>query len=161
MKHKGVGILMGGDDGELSERGGQTVRSHLLADEGLEMLCDRGRALRIEVGTLTGMAPGDIPADAVPSRALEDLAGVFAAGEGKAHTEVPLDRLAVKDPEVYDGWTPQQLAAALKPHGVKSKQVWSVGVDGQSANRMGYTRESVIGALTARIDRQGNLTLEP
>jgi S-DNA-T family DNA segregation ATPase FtsK/SpoIIIE len=156
QSHKGVGILLGGDDGELADRGAQTLRTHLLADEDLKRLCSRGRALRMEIGTLTGMAAGEMPAESFPSRVLEDLADVFQPGEDKAHTEVLLDRLADKDPETYDGWTPNQLAMALKPSGVKSKQSWAIGADGARANRQGYARESVIGALAARIDQGDN-----
>jgi S-DNA-T family DNA segregation ATPase FtsK/SpoIIIE len=42
--HKGVGILLGADDGELAERGGQIVRTHLLGGPGVEQICARGRA---------------------------------------------------------------------------------------------------------------------
>lgn len=40
--HKGVGILLGADDGELAEQGGQAVRSHLLDLAALDTLCRRG-----------------------------------------------------------------------------------------------------------------------
>jgi DNA segregation ATPase FtsK/SpoIIIE, S-DNA-T family len=59
--HKGVGILLGADDSELAEHGGQAVRTHLLDLAGLETICTRGRVLREQTGTLTGMAAGNWP----------------------------------------------------------------------------------------------------
>jgi S-DNA-T family DNA segregation ATPase FtsK/SpoIIIE len=150
--HKGVGILLGADDGELAERGGQTVRSHLLDGPGVEAICRRGRALRDAEGLLTGMAAGDLPAESRPSRVLDDLARVFE-DDPKIHSEVAVMRLAELDPGIYDGWTTNQLAAVLMPFGVKPGQTWAAGLDGKKTNRQGYARDDVVEALARRLDQ--------
>lgn len=154
-RHKGVGILLGADDGDLAERGGQTVRTHLLNGPALDTICARGRALREGAGTLSGMAIGDMPVtEARPSRVLDDLAAVFAPGEDKAWSEVLVARLAERNPGVYDGWSANQLATALKPYDVAPSQVWATGPDGKPANRRGYIRSVITDALAARLDTQ-------
>lgn len=151
-RHKGVGILLGADDGDLAERGGQSVRTHLLNGPALDVICTRGRALREGAGTLTGMAIGEIPVtESRPSRVLDDLAAVFLPGEDKAWSEVLVARLAERAPDAYDGWTANQLAVALKPYAVTPSQVWGTGEDGKQANRRGYTRDAVTDALAARL----------
>jgi S-DNA-T family DNA segregation ATPase FtsK/SpoIIIE len=153
--HKGVGILLGADDSELSEHGGQTVRSHLLSSAALNDICDRGRALREKAGTLTGMAAGEIPMVEQSGSVLDDTAAALsatAAGEAGAHTEVVLARLAEIRPEFYDGWTPSTLAGALKPYGVEPTQLWATAQDGKKRNRQGYKRDHVIDAQARRID---------
>ena len=150
-KHKGVGILLGADDGDLAERGGTTVRSHLLADGALEDMCRRARQLREDEGLLTGMAAGQMPAAARPSRVLEDLLAVFE--EDRIHSEVAVQRLAERDPEVYDGWTKNDLAGALKPDGVRPGQAWATGLDGKKKNAQGYARDNVVEALARRLDQ--------
>lgn len=153
-KHKGVGILLGADDGELAERGGQIVRSHLLDGPSLEQICDRGRALRLADDLLTGMAAGDQPVTSTqPRRILADVAKAFAPGEDKVWSEELVSRLAELDPATYDGWTPAQLATALKPRGVEPQQVWGKTADGQGANRRGYVRDDITDALAAELDK--------
>jgi S-DNA-T family DNA segregation ATPase FtsK/SpoIIIE len=153
-RHKGVGILLGADDGDLAERGGQTVRTHLLGGEDLDAVCARGRAQREAEHTLTGMAAGQVPVvQSRPARVLDDLAAAFAPGEDKAWSEVLVGRLAEQSPGAYDGWTPAQLATALKPYGVAPSQVWATGDDGKGANKRGYVRDAVTKALAARLDR--------
>ena len=75
-----------------------------------------------------------------------DLATVMAADE-KAHSDVLCSRLAEQWPDRYVGWEPAQLSAALKPHGVKTRQVWATGLDGQQANRYGVVRAELLAAL--------------
>ena len=57
--HKGVGILLGADDNELAEAGGQVVRTSRMHLPTLQRIVDRARELRIKAGTLTGVAAGD------------------------------------------------------------------------------------------------------
>jgi len=56
--HKGVGILLGSDDGALAEAGGQIIRTDLMDLPTLQRICERGRELRIKAGTLSGVADG-------------------------------------------------------------------------------------------------------
>jgi DNA segregation ATPase FtsK/SpoIIIE, S-DNA-T family len=155
--HKGVGILLGADDSELAEHGGQTVRTHLLDMAALETLCTRGRALRDQNGTLTGMAAGDThtaPTDHPPtSDILNAVATVFLPGEDKLWSEAIIARLAAADPATYDGWTPAALAAALRPYGAEPAQFWATTPNGRRANRRGYHRDTITDAQTTRLDK--------
>jgi S-DNA-T family DNA segregation ATPase FtsK/SpoIIIE len=149
--HKGVGILHGADDGELADEGPQTVRTHLLDREALELVCDRGRALRLAAGTLEGAATGEDLVDDRPARnVLDDIAAVFGAGEQKLWSETICARLADEHPESYGGWGPVELAAALGPHNVDTAQVWGRDETGKGRNRRGVDRQAVLDALAAR-----------
>ncbi|MFE9744051.1 hypothetical protein ACFYOT_04015 [Saccharothrix saharensis] len=153
--HKGVGILLGADDSELAEQGGQITRTHLLTSADVEAMCNRGRALRIAAGTLTGMAAGESPTVETTGSVLDDVAAALtavAAGAAGAHTEVILARLAEMRPEFYDGWTGTTLAGALKAYGVEPTQVWGATPDGEKKNRQGYKRDAITAAQSARID---------
>jgi S-DNA-T family DNA segregation ATPase FtsK/SpoIIIE len=152
--HKGVGILLGADDGELAERGGQTVRTHLIDGPGIEKIAARGRVLREELGLLSGMAAGVVPVAPVRTASvLDDLLKVFNTGEDKVWSERLVERLGQLNAAVYDGWTPAQLATALKPHGVVPEQVWGVD-DLKKANRRGYVREHIVTALSDQLDKR-------
>jgi S-DNA-T family DNA segregation ATPase FtsK/SpoIIIE len=153
--HKGVGILLGADDSELAEQGGQITRTHLLSSADIEAICDRGRAARIALGTLTGMAAGETASVEISASVLDDVASALQAvapGAAGAHTEVILARLAEVRPEIYDGWTGSTLAGALKAYGVEPTQVWGTTVDGDKRNRQGYRRDAVVAAQSARLD---------
>lgn len=153
--HKGVGILLGADDGELAEEGGQTVRTDLLSSTDVEALCERGRVLRVEAGTLTGMAAGEIPVVETTTSVLDDLAHALAAVAGNAagaHTETVLGQLAQMRPELYDGWSATTLAGALRPHGVEPEQVWAATPEGAKRNRQGYKIDAITEAQSRRID---------
>ena len=152
--HKGVGILLGADDGELAEQGGQAVRTYLLDLATLEALCARGRALREQAGTLTGMAAGEQQITERPAvDVLDAVAAVFLPGEDRLWSDVIIARLAATDPGTYDGWTPHALAAALRPYGAEPAQFWGTTEDGRRANRRGYHRDTITNAQAARLDR--------
>jgi S-DNA-T family DNA segregation ATPase FtsK/SpoIIIE len=84
---------------------------------------------------------------------LDDVAEVFAAGETRLWSETIVARLAERNPAAYDGWTPTDLANALRPYGVTTDQVWGHTADGTGANRRGAAREAVMDALAATLDR--------
>jgi DNA segregation ATPase FtsK/SpoIIIE, S-DNA-T family len=152
--HKGVGILLGADDGELAEEGGQVVRTYLLDLPTLQGIVDRGRELRIKAGTLTGVAAGEEPIEERDApRLLDDVAGVFAAGEARLWSETIVARLAARNPAAYDGWTATDLANALRPYGISTAQMRGTTPEGEEANRRGVTREAVLDALATTIDR--------
>jgi S-DNA-T family DNA segregation ATPase FtsK/SpoIIIE len=147
--HKGVGILLGADDGELAEAGGQTVRTHLLDLEALQRIVERGRELRIKAGTLTGVAAGEDLIQEEPARAfLDDVAAVFGPGEAKLWSEVIASRLAERWPETYDGWSATDLGTRLGRHGIRTIQVWGQTPEGAGANRKGIALEAVMEALS-------------
>jgi hypothetical protein len=59
--------------------------------------------------------------------------------------------LAELRPEVYGGWKPEQLTAALKPYGIATGQVWSTDpATGKGANRRGVIREEIAETVAER-----------
>jgi S-DNA-T family DNA segregation ATPase FtsK/SpoIIIE len=71
---------------------------------------------------------------------------VFATAEVvKLSTERLLELLAALRPAAYGAWTPEALAAGLRPHSITPGQVWT-----EQGNRKGYRVEHVLAAL----DRQ-------
>jgi len=149
-KDKGIGYLVGeGADARI-------VRTVYLDGPESEKVALRARTAREAAGLLTGHAIGQTPDSDPASRAnvLQDAAGVFTRTEDKLWSEVILARLADRWPDRYQGWTPNGLAAALKPYGVRPEQVWATDPDtGDERNRRGYT---LIALTTAHISTQSN-----
>ncbi|GAA5174936.1 FtsK/SpoIIIE domain-containing protein [Pseudonocardia eucalypti] len=151
--HKGVGILLGSDDGALTEFGGQIIRTDLMDLPTLQKICERGRELRITAGTLSGVADGgDYIVEHPAPRLLDDVLAVFTEDEARLWSETVIARLAEANPDAYDGWSPTDLATCLKPYGVTTGQVWGQTPDGRGANRRGISREAVLEALAAGCD---------
>lgn len=109
-------------------------RTYAVDGPAAEQVIKRARALRERAGTLTGHAVGE---QLVTVNVAEDVRAVFG-DESKLATTTVLDRLADYRPEVYTGWTAEQLAAALKPFGITSRQVWVTTEGGKGGNRKGY-----------------------
>ncbi|WP_329367124.1 cell division protein FtsK [Streptomyces sp. NBC_00669] len=107
--------------------------------------------LRKRAGMLTGQALGEdtVAASAASYDLLTDLVSALPPGKAKAWSEDIVTRLAELRPEVYGQWTPEQLAAAVKPYGLRTVQVWGTA-DGKGANRRGLRREDVLNALAER-----------
>ncbi|MFG1785835.1 hypothetical protein ACGFIU_25665 [Rhodococcus oryzae] len=144
-RDKGVGYLVGATDEPV------IVRTYYVDGPTAEKVTDRARALRLAAGTLTGYAAGQDTTAKPKDTLLEDILTVLPAGEPKAWSEVIADRLSTLCPDVYGGWGAEQVAAALKPHGVGTGQVW--GTDpgtGKGANRRGITRDHIARAITDR-----------
>ncbi|MGI5127479.1 hypothetical protein ACQEVB_11775 [Pseudonocardia sp. CA-107938] len=141
---KGTGLLRGTGD---TLQGGSTVRTFLVDGSQAEAICLRARKLRAAAGTLSGAALGEMPT-AVPDvySVLADVATVLGT-DNQAHSEVLCARLAESWPARYAEWKPAQLAAALRPHRVITRQVWADGLDGQRANRRGVLAADVHEAL--------------
>jgi DNA segregation ATPase FtsK/SpoIIIE, S-DNA-T family len=155
--HKGVGWLLGADDSGAVEEA-VTVRTYLASGDGIDKVIARAHAARVTAGTLTGAAIGDLPQPAENVSVLADIAAVFAPGEDRLWSELILHRLAELRPGFYDGWNTAQLAAAVKPHGLSTVQVWGTTGDGQPANRRGLTREAVMTALRTQTSNQTTST---
>jgi S-DNA-T family DNA segregation ATPase FtsK/SpoIIIE len=147
-KDKGIGYLVGASDDP------QIVRSYYIDAPTAAHIGQRARGLREGAGRLTGHAAGIDTLDAVAGPAdtlLVDLLAVFPADEDKTWSENLVTRLAAHRPQVYGGWKPEQLAAALKPYGVRTEQVWSApDAGGKQANRRGLVRAHLTHALTQR-----------
>jgi S-DNA-T family DNA segregation ATPase FtsK/SpoIIIE len=154
-QHKGVGILLGTDDGEMAEQGAQTVRSHFADAAVITDVCERGRQLRIEAGTLAGVAAGEELISEAPVRSLlDDVLGVFLAGEDRLWSETICARLADEIPDVYDGWDAADLANALNPYSVDTRQLdMKDPADGKRYNRRGVDREAVLEAQARRFSK--------
>lgn len=150
--HKGVGILLGADDGELTDKGGQTVRSHLIDGPALEGITERARRLREGAGTLSGVAVGEV-AKVLSDQVLEHVAQAFR-GREKAQSWWLLRNMAQDFPGLYptEEWEPADLAAALARFGIEGgNQVWDEKPDGSKGNGKGFHLSQVTEALTDRI----------
>ncbi|MFD4591488.1 cell division protein FtsK [Streptomyces rubiginosohelvolus] len=118
-----------------------------------EVIGLRARRLREAAGTLTGHATGETFEDSDASSGydlLRDILAVVPAEEPKVWSEVVVARLADLRPDVYGGWDPEALAAALKPHGVPTGQVWGKTEAGKGANRRGIERSRILITIAER-----------
>jgi S-DNA-T family DNA segregation ATPase FtsK/SpoIIIE len=134
---RGIGYLVGATDAAT------VTRAYYLDAEASDAVVSRAYLLREAAGLLTGHAGGE---DQLTRQAslLDDLRTVFAQCEVvKMSSERILELLASLRPAIYSGWTPEQLAAALRPHEIAPGQVWIAG-----ANRKGYRAEQFHAAIT-------------
>ncbi|MDQ2582604.1 FtsK/SpoIIIE domain-containing protein [Saccharothrix yanglingensis] len=150
---KGIGLLKGVTDDTT------TVKGVYIDGPGAETIAGRARAVRSAAGLLSGYAAGlDVEVDEVAADTLlPDVLTAMGAAD-KAWSESIVDRLAELRPAVYGPWAEQDgkdkakhLAAALKPYGVSTVQVW--GTDpgtGKGANRRGVERAHITNAITER-----------
>lgn len=117
-----------------------------------EVIGLRARRLHEAAGTLTGHAAGEVFEDRETSGfdLLADILAVVPAEEPKLWSEIVVARLADLRPEVYGGWEPEQLATALKPHGVPTGQVWGKTEAGKGANRRGIERSRILTVIAER-----------
>ncbi|MFG3145309.1 cell division protein FtsK [Streptomyces sp. NPDC048243] len=116
-----------------------------------DVIAARARKVREKAGLLSGYALGEAP-EVVTGPAydlLSDVLAVVPAKETKVWSETVVARLAELRPEVYDGWDPEGLAAALKPHGVATIQVGR-RVNGKVVNRRGIDRSHITTAIAER-----------
>ncbi|MER6673799.1 cell division protein FtsK [Streptomyces sp. NPDC000983] len=126
------------------------VRSVYVDGQGADAIGARARRLREEAGTLSGHALGEAPEPVTSAYdLLRDILAVVPADEPKVWSETVVARLAELREEVYDGWDPEGLAAALKPHGVSTIQVGR-RVKGKVVNRRGIDRSHIVAAIAER-----------
>jgi S-DNA-T family DNA segregation ATPase FtsK/SpoIIIE len=138
----GWGILRG-----VGKPGGR--RSYYLNNADAARVVARAVELRQAAGT---MPAAPVEREVGPSYdLLSDLLQVWPADQDKAWNETLIDHLAVLRPEVYEGWEPDQLTKALKPHGVEVGQIHRRPEGGgKPVNRRGPTRADVLAAVTQR-----------
>jgi DNA segregation ATPase FtsK/SpoIIIE, S-DNA-T family len=136
----------------------QIVRSYGVDNPAADRICDRARTARIAAGTLAGYAAGEASdqAEQVASTLLADVLAVIRTDEPKVWNETVVARLTELRPELYEGWTVEQLTAALKPYGVKTGQVWGQTGEGKGANRRGIVRGDVEKVITERDRKRGD-----
>ncbi|WP_396230981.1 cell division protein FtsK, partial [Frankia sp. EI5c] len=105
---KGIGYLVGATDDPM------IVRSAYIDTPTADRIADRARAVRIEAGTLGGLAAGEIvPVTAARTpNLLADILAVIPESETKVWSETIVSRLADIRPDDYAGWGSEQLAVA-------------------------------------------------
>ncbi|MEU3105291.1 cell division protein FtsK [Streptomyces griseoflavus] len=118
---------------------------------GAEAIAARARKARETAGLLTGHALGEAPEEVTGPAydLLADILAVVPAAQAKEWSETVVARLADLRPEVYGGWEPDALAAALKPHGIATIQVGR-RVDGKVVNRRGIDRSHITAMIAER-----------
>jgi S-DNA-T family DNA segregation ATPase FtsK/SpoIIIE len=150
VKDKGIGYLVGATDDP------QITRTFYIDGPTSEKVADRARAARLARDGLTGYAAGKPTGrETAGYSLLDDLAAAMGSDDA-AQSVVVLKRLTDIRPDVYSGWTPTQLATALKPHGVPTTQVWGQ-LEGSTrgSNRRGITRADLHKALEGKRDGTG------
>jgi S-DNA-T family DNA segregation ATPase FtsK/SpoIIIE len=154
LSDKGIGLLKGVTDTTT------TVKGVYIDGPGAETIAARARALRTAAGLLSGYAAGiDTEVDATPtSTLLHDVLSAIGDND-KAWSKSIVDRLAELRPDAYGTWgglpddtaKATQLSTALKPYGVRTKQVWGTDpVTGKGRNLTGVERSDIVAALTER-----------
>jgi DNA segregation ATPase FtsK/SpoIIIE, S-DNA-T family len=106
----------------------------------------RALAMRTAAGTLSGMAAGEEPETVDTTTIIDHVLAVWPGGEEAAHSARLIEALAAYRPEQYGPWLDitdekaraAQLATALKPHKVPTRQVKLEGV-----NRRGVALEAL------------------
>ncbi|GAA4422013.1 cell division protein FtsK [Actinokineospora soli] len=151
---KGIGILKGdGDEPRI-------VRGVYIDAPGAEKIVANARAARTAAGRLTGYAAG-LDADVDQHDSSTILHDILAAigDTDKAWSESIVDRLAELRPAAYGAWAElptgsakaTQLAAALKPYGIATAQVWGTDpTTGKGANRMGVKRQWIADTINGK-----------
>lgn len=149
VKDKGIGYLVGASEEPT------IVRSFFMEDKDTARVAAHARALREQIGNLTGYAAGDTDqADtaAAARTVIDDIGDVFGAipfTSDKVRGEELLTILAEHKPDAYAGWDVKTLTLALKPFGVEAIDVGR-REGGKAKTARGYTRESLTLAVTKR-----------
>ncbi|NYT93736.1 cell division protein FtsK [Salinispora sp. H7-4] len=152
-RDKGIGYLAGEGDEPV------IVKTFEIDGPAAEAIVARARKARERYGNITGHAAGVVLDTTAVRRdtILEDVAGVMAESEPKLWSTVIVKRLAALRPDVYAGFTADQLREALKVHGLTTKQCWGEDTDtAESGNRKGFHRDDILKALTKRDRETGN-----
>lgn len=126
------------------------LRSFYVNNDDAAKVMARAVAARTTAGTLPD--PQTQTRDTTPGYdVLADVAAVWPTGEDAAWNETLLERLAELRPDVYTGWKPAQLTAALAVHDVPVAQVGRrAGQGGKTVNRRGPTHADITTAITER-----------
>jgi S-DNA-T family DNA segregation ATPase FtsK/SpoIIIE len=143
----GWGILAG-----LGKPG--ACRSFYVNTAEAEKVIARAIAARTEAGTMPEVSTRDTgPTFDV----LGDVVTVWPAGEDAVWNETLIERLTELRPDIYAGWKPAQLTAALDIHGVKVDQIGR-RVRGKTVNRRGPSHADITAAVAERNRKQGGTT---
>ncbi|MDF4250445.1 cell division protein FtsK [Streptomyces sp. WMMB303] len=129
------------------------VASAFVDAVGAEQIVARARKMREEYGNITGHAIGEEPDSNGGSDILADVLAVVTAEEEQVWCERVAARLEELRPEAYTGWKGENVTSALKPHGVKTGQVWGTTDEGEGKNRRGIKRAD-LATVVAERDRK-------
>jgi S-DNA-T family DNA segregation ATPase FtsK/SpoIIIE len=131
-------------------------RSFYVNTADAEKVIARAVALRTEAGTMPHPeTPARQPGPAYD--VLGDVATVWPTGEDAVWNETLIERLTELRPDVYAGWKPAQLTAALDIHGVKVDQIGR-RVRGKTVNRRGPNHAGITSAIAERNRMRGSST---
>lgn len=133
------------------------VRTAYLDDNATHAIAQRAHALRKAAGTLSGHALGeDAENTSGPSYdLLADVAAIVPPSEERVWNERIAARLAELRPEIYGGWKGENVTSALKPHGIKTRDVAGTTDDGTRTTRRGITRADLTKAIAERDEKRG------
>ncbi|MFF0713601.1 cell division protein FtsK [Streptomyces bauhiniae] len=117
----------------------------------------RARTVREKAGLLSGYALGEAPETAAGPAydLLADVAAVVAEKEERVWNERIASRLAELRPDVYAGWKGENVTSALKPHGIKTRDVAGTTDDGTRTTRRGIARADLLKAIAERNEKPG------
>jgi S-DNA-T family DNA segregation ATPase FtsK/SpoIIIE len=133
------------------------VSSTFVDAPGAEAIAARARTIREKAGLLSGYALGESAA-AVTGPAydlLADVAAVIPEKEERVWNERIAARLAELRPDVYGGWKGENVTSALKPHGIRTRDVAGTTDDGTRTTRRGITRADLLKAIAERNEKPG------
>lgn len=113
----------------------------------------RAIGLRVKAGTMPD--PATQEREAGPTYdVLTDVATVWPVGEDAVWNETLIEALSEYRPDVYNGWKPAQLTAALGTHDVKVGQIGR-RIGGKSVTRRGPTQADILAAIAERDRNRG------
>ncbi|MEW2316964.1 cell division protein FtsK [Streptomyces bauhiniae] len=133
------------------------VSSTFVDAPGAEAIAARARTTREKAGLLSGYALGEAP-ETLTGPAydlLADVAAVVAEKEERVWNERIAARLAELRPDVYAGWKGENVTSALKPHGIRTRDVAGTTDDGTRTTRRGITRADLLKAIAERNEKPG------
>ncbi|MFF8472447.1 cell division protein FtsK [Streptomyces sp. NPDC015414] len=133
------------------------VSSTFVDAPGAEAIAARARTVREKAGLLSGYALGEA-AETVTGPSydlLADVAAVVAEKEERVWNERIAARLAELRPDVYGGWKGENVTSALKPHGIRTRDVAGTTDDGTRTTRRGITRADLLKAIAERSEKPG------
>ncbi|MFF7973353.1 cell division protein FtsK [Streptomyces sp. NPDC007905] len=133
------------------------VSSTFVDAPGAEAIAARARTVREKAGLLSGYALGEAP-ETVTGPAydlLADVAAVVAEKEERVWNERIAARLAELRPDLYGGWKGENVTSALKPHGIRTRDVAGTTDDGTRTTRRGITRADLLKAIAERNEKPG------
>nr|WP_202529020.1 cell division protein FtsK [Streptomyces sp. SID486] len=124
---------------------------------GAETIAARARTVREKAGLLSGYALGESAGEVTgPSYdLLADVAAVVPEKEERVWNERIAARLAELRPDVYGGWKGENVTSALKPHGIRTRDVAGTTDDGTRTTRRGITRADLLKAIAERNEKPG------